>query len=63
MSTKILPRNPEIRKLLKSFETMPEFLAERRRKIFEKQEFQRRVFEDAVRKAGLLEKFKNNSSD
>jgi hypothetical protein len=48
--------NPEIRKLCKSLERLPEFLAEKRRKAEERREFCRYVFEQACRDAGLLDR-------
>lgn len=54
MKPEVVIRNPEIRKLLKSLERMPEYLEERRKKIAEKKEFRRRVFEQACRDAGLI---------
>lgn len=51
-----LVRNPEIRKLCESLKRMPEYLEEKRRKVAERKEFCRRVFEDACRQAGLLDK-------
>ncbi|MDZ4785577.1 MAG: hypothetical protein SGJ02_05815 [bacterium] len=58
MTTKNLPRNPEIRKLLKSFETMPEYLEERRRKIQAEKDFAKAVFEEAILKSGMMERLK-----
>ena len=49
-------KNPEIRKLCKSLERMQEYLEEKRRKAEERKEFCRRVFEDACRKSGLLDR-------
>jgi hypothetical protein len=51
-----LIKNPEIRRLCESLKRMPEYLAEKRRKELERKEFCRRVFEDACRKAGLLDR-------
>ena len=48
--------NPEIRKLIKSLEHLPEYLENRRRKMQKQKEFARYVFEDALRKAGLLDR-------
>lgn len=62
MSTNDLPKNPEIRKLLKSFETMPEYLAERRRKIAARKEFVRQVWEEAITKSGLMDRLKKNKN-
>ena len=47
--------NPEILKLVHSLERLPEYLEERRRKIEARREFVRFVFEDACRKAGILQ--------
>jgi hypothetical protein len=49
-------RNPEIRKLCESLKTLPEYLERKRREIEEYREFCRRVFEDALRKSGLLDR-------
>jgi hypothetical protein len=49
-------KNPEIRKLCKSLERMPEYLEEKRRKAAERREFCRYVFEQACRDAGLLDR-------
>lgn len=56
MSAKPKVKSVEIQKLLVSLETMSEYLIERKRKIFEKREFQRSVWEDACLKAGLIKK-------
>lgn len=47
-------RNEGIRKLCARLERLPEYLAEKRRKRLERQEFCRRVFGEACKKAGLL---------
>jgi hypothetical protein len=47
-------KNPEIVKLLKRFETMPEYIADKYRRYHEEKEFRRRVFEKACIEAGLL---------
>lgn len=49
-------KNPEIKKLCKSLERMQEHLAEKRRKAEERKEFCRKVFEQACRDAGLLDR-------
>ena len=49
-------KNPEIRKLCKSLERLPEYLEEKRRKAEERREFCRYVFEQACRDAGLLDR-------
>lgn len=48
---KIDIKDPGMRKLLKRLETMPEYLAERRRKIERRREFVREVFGEAARQA------------
>jgi hypothetical protein len=48
--------NPEIRKLCESLKRMPEYLAEKRRREQERREFCRKVFENACRQAGLLDR-------
>ncbi|MEZ4752977.1 MAG: hypothetical protein R3A13_01540 [Bdellovibrionota bacterium] len=47
-------KNPKITKLLEALEHMPEYLEERRRKIKERREFVRKVFESACKQAGLV---------
>ena len=49
-------KNPEIVKLCKSLERMPEYLEDKRRKEQARREFCRYVFEQACRDAGLLDR-------
>jgi hypothetical protein len=49
-------KDPEIRKLVKSLERMPEYLEERRRKIEARKEFCRKVWEEACVQAGLVKR-------
>ena len=49
-------KNKEIRRLCESLKQMPEYLAEKRMKALERKEFCRRVFEQACRDAGLLDR-------
>ena len=54
-------KNPEIVKLCKCLERMPEYLEDKRRKEEARREFCRYVFEQACRDAGLLDrKFGSN---
>jgi len=48
--------DPKIRSLCKLLETMPEYLAEQRRKTEERNRFVRAVWEKAIREAGLIDR-------
>jgi hypothetical protein len=47
-------KNPEIVKLIKRFETMPEYIANKYKRYHEEKEFRRQVWEKACTDAGLL---------
>ncbi|RMG39212.1 MAG: hypothetical protein D6719_13855 [Candidatus Dadabacteria bacterium] len=57
---KELPQDPRFRYLVKALEKMPEYLEERSRKIRARREFVKAVFEDAVKKSGIMQHLKRH---